>query len=742
MKGTPNMAYISVVVCLTLVFHSVASAKYEDTYIVHVSPPAAAINGVSEDYRSYFRSFVSESGDEGERSRIVHSYRHVASGFAAKLSPEMVSEMRKKKGFISARRQRVYNLYTTHSPNFLGLYQNFGFWRNSSYGKGVIVGVLDTGITPNHPSFNDENMPPPPAKWKGKCEFEGTACNNKLIGARNFVSEGSSPPPPPVDEEGHGTHTASTAAGNFVGNAAVFGSAKGTAVGMAPLAHLSIYKVCTEDGCAESDILAAMDAAIDDGVDVLSLSLGGGSASFFEDSIAIGAFAAMEKGIFVSCAAGNEGPDYYTLSNEAPWLLTVGASTIDRTIKATAVLGNGAQLDGESAFQVENFPPTLLPLIYPGSKDEDAALCGPGSLDKVDVKGKVVLCDRGGGIARVDKGQTVKDAGGAAMILLNQDIDGYTILADTHVLPATELSYNDGLKVKDYINSTSWPTATIVFKGTFIGTKTAPSVASFSSRGPSNASPGILKPDILGPGVNILAAWPVGNNTNNGNGNATFNIISGTSMATPHLSGIATLLKSAHPDWSPAAIKSAIITTADQYNLNGTKILDERLVPADVFATGGGHVNPSRASDPGLIYDLQSDDYIPYLCGLNYTDQEIQQIVQRKVECSQVTSIPEAQLNYPSFAIWLGKTSLTYSRTVTNVGEANSMYTVKVSPFLGVDVGVTPDTLVFTEVNQQLTYNISFSPSSTPVDIDFVQGAIAWVSQRHIVKSPIAIIFQ
>ncbi|XP_031123760.1 subtilisin-like protease SBT1.7 [Ipomoea triloba] len=658
----------------------------------------------------------------------------------------MVSEMRKKKGFISARPQKVYHTYTTHSPNFLGLHQNFGLWQNSSYGKGVIVGVLDTGITPNHPSFNDENMPPPPEKWKGTCAFEGSACNNKLIGARNFVSE-VSPPPPPVDEEGHGTHTASTAAGNFVANVSVIGSAKGTAVGMAPLAHLSIYKVCTEDGCAESAILAAMDAAIEDGVDVLSLSLGGASESFFEDSIAVGAFAAMEKGIFVSCAAGNDGPDYSTLSNEAPWILTVGASTIDRTIKATAVLGNGEQLSGESAFQVHNFPPTLLPLVYPGAKDEDAALCGAGSLDKSDVKGKVVLCDRGGGIARVDKGKTVKEAGGAAMILVNQEIDGYTILADTHVLPATELSYNDGLIVKGYINSTtttnSPPTATIVFKGTIIGTKTAPSVASFSSRGPNSASPGILKPDILGPGVNILAAWPfsVDNNTSN-NGNATFNIISGTSMATPHLSGIAALLKSAHPDWSPAAIKSAIITTADQYNLNGSKILDERLVPADVFATGGGHVNPSRASDPGLIYDLNPDDYIPYLCGLNYTDQEIQQIVQRKVECSQVTSIPEAQLNYPSFAIWLGQTSLTYSRTVTNVGEANSMYTVKVSPIPGVDVGVTPDTLVFTEVNQKLTYNISFSPSSTPVDEDMVQGAIAWVSQNHIVKSPIALIFQ
>ncbi|XWS49851.1 hypothetical protein CRYUN_Cryun12cG0038600 [Craigia yunnanensis] len=225
----------------------------------------------------------------------------------------------------------------------------------------------------------------------------------------------------------------------------------------------------------------------------------------------------MKKGIFVSCSAGNSGPSNTTLSNEAPWLLTVGASTIDRKVVATAKLGNGEELGGESVFQPSDFPSMLLPIVYAGMNGKpESALCGEGSLKDIDVKGNVVLCERGGGIARIAKGQEVKNAGGAAMILLNEEVDGFSVEADVHVLPATHVSYAAGLKIKAYINSTAAPTATILFRGTIIGDPSSPFVASFSSRGPSLASPGILKPDIIGPGVNILAAWPfpLNNNTN------------------------------------------------------------------------------------------------------------------------------------------------------------------------------------------------------------------------------------
>jgi len=710
--------------------------KFE-TYIVFVQKPEEGVS--ADDLDSWYKSFLPVTiPSSNHQERMVYSYRHVATGFAAKLTAEEAKAMEDKDGFLSAKPQKILSLHTTHSPNFLGLQKNLGFWRNSTYGKGVIIGVLDTGISPDHPSFSDEGVPPPPTKWKGKCNFNGTVCNNKLIGARDFTSSKAAPP---FDEEGHGTHTASTAAGNFVNDASVFGNANGTAVGMAPLAHLAIYKVCSDFGCAESDILAAMDAAVEDGVDVLSLSLGGGSAPFFEDSIAVGAFGATQKGIFVSCSAGNEGPYNGSLSNEAPWILTVGASTIDRSIRADVLLGNSNHFFGESLFQ-SNSPP-YMSLVYAGAHgSQSAAFCAPESLTDIDVKGKIVLCERGGGIARIDKGQAVKDAGGAAMILMNDKDSGYSTLADAHVLPASHVSYSAGLSIKAYINSTQVPTATIMFLGTKIGDKTAPTVASFSSRGPSLASPGILKPDIIGPGVSILAAWPV-SVENKTDTKSTFNIISGTSMSCPHLSGIAALLKSSHPDWSPAAIKSAIMTTADLVNLGNQPILDERLLPADILATGAGQVNPSKASDPGLVYDIQTDDYIPYLCGLGYPDKDISYIVQRQVNCSEESSILEAQLNYPSFSIVYGPNpaTQTYTRTVTNVGPPNSSYTAFVDPPPGVNVTVTPKNIIFTNTEQTATYSVTFTATSESNNDPIGQGYIRWVSDKHSIRSQILVFF-
>ncbi|KAL0292134.1 UNVERIFIED_CONTAM: Subtilisin-like protease SBT1.2, partial [Sesamum calycinum] len=401
-----------------------------------------------------------------------------------------------------------------------------------------------------------------------------------------------------------------------------------------------------------SPILAGIDAAIEDGADVLSISIGGPYFNFFQDVIALGAFTAMQKGIFVSCSAGNFGPSASSLFNQAPWILTVGAL------------------------------------------NPNARYCSGQSLSQIDVQGRIVLCELDNSAERetlVAKGQAVRNAGGAAMILVNNERYANTTLADAHVLPTTHLSYADGLRIKAYINSTLRPMASILFQGTVFGDNRAPVVGAQSSRGPNVISPGILKPDILGPGINILAAWPtsVENNTNTA---STFNVVSSTSMSCPHLSGVAALLKSAHPDWSPAAIKSAIMTTADVVNGAQRPIEDERFLPASIFATGAGHVNPSRANDPGLVYDIQPDDYIPYLCGLNYTQREIYFIVQRRVNCSAMTSIPEAQLNYPSFALTFTprSTPQSYTRTVTNVGGRNTSYRVEIVPPPGINVVLRP----------------------------------------------------
>ncbi|GFQ06988.1 subtilisin-like protease sdd1 [Phtheirospermum japonicum] len=493
-------------------------------------------------------------------------------------------------------------------------------------------------------------MLPPPAKWKGKCEFPNkTDCNNKLIGARLFnraVSSAASilDEETVVDQKGHGTHTASTAAGAFVENACYFGSACGTAVGMAPRAHLAIYKVCTKSGCSDINVLAGLDAAIEDGVDVISMSLSHESIPFHDDHLAIATFAAVKKGIFVSCSGGNKGPFKKSIRNEAAWILTVGASTIDRSLRATAKLGDAQEFDGESVYQQKDFPDgTMLPLVYRAS-------CA-GNTSLFDVEGKVVLCDGSKDISHVDQGWEVNEA-------------------DPHFLPATEVSYMAGQKIKAYINSTDSPTATILFGGTVIGDPLAPTVTSFSSRGPSLQTPGILKPDIMGPG-------------------------------TPHLAGVAALLKSAHPNWSPAAIKSAIMTTAGLLNAGKTAILDEKHTPADVFATGAGHVDPSKAADPGLVYDLESDDYILYICA-----------------------------------------SQTFTRTVTNVGEPFSYYFVRVVAPKGVRINVKPRQLWFWRVGQKATYRVTFSRCGKMTTNDtYSQGYLQWVSNKHKVRSVISVMF-
>ncbi|XP_074568373.1 subtilisin-like protease [Curcuma longa] len=719
-------------------------------FIIHVRRPKGLVFSLAEEWKGWYESLLKraiahlslEVDHDSPVSRLVHAYRNVMVGFAARFTAREIEQLSRLAWFVHAYPDPNYDLLTTHSPEFLGLRLPSGksspIWDQSNMGEGIIIGVLDSGVTPGHPSFADHGMPPPPAKWKGRCDFNGSVCNNKLIGARSFVGSldnfaGLSGPP--IDQGGHGTHTASTAAGAAVDHAEAFGVGAGVASGMAPRAHLAVYQVCDKQRCAGSDILAALDAAIDDGVDVLSLSVGGRSMPFHSDPVSIGGYAAIKKGIFVSCSAGNSGPTPETLSNDAPWLLTVAASTTDRTLKATVKLGDGQEFDGETLSQKPlDFGSTMLPLVWAGDgRTPNAAMCTNGSLDVMDVKGKVVVCERGEN-GRTEKGNIVKSAGGAGMVLMNQQLDGYSTLADQHVLPTSHVAYDYGSKIKTYIKSTKNPTAAIVFKGTVMGAPHSPAVASFSSRGPSKVSPGILKPDITGPGVSILAAWPSPASS------ASFNIQSGTSMSCPHLSGVAALVKKAHPDWSAAAVKSALMTTAYATDSAGQPLVDETMLPAGFYAIGSGHVDPSKAMDPGLIYETEFDDYIPYLCGLGYTDAQMQALVHDRVSCLETKSIAESELNYPSIAVLLGGSDsggVILTRTVTNVGDAKEEYSSEIDAPKGFEVSVEPKKLLFTELNQKQTFKITIQNKGGGSGT--AEGQLRWASRKHIVRSPISI---
>ncbi|KAK1438130.1 hypothetical protein QVD17_03933 [Tagetes erecta] len=492
-----------------------------------------------------------------------------------------------------------------------------------------------------------------------------------------------------------------------------------------------------------------MDAAIEDGVDVLSISLGATRHfGFKDDLIAIASFSAIKKGIFVSCSASNAGPSNTSLANEAPWILTVGASTIDRRFRTSVLLGNKKLVHGQSLYQPKDADHKHHPLVYPVKDgNETWAFCAPGSLDDIDVKGKIVLCDVGN-VGNYLKGQTVKDAGGVGMIIANDIVEGESIAAEPHVLLASYVGYKEGVEIKSYLNSTASPVATILCGGTVLGHKSDPEMAFFSSRGPSYASPGILKPDITGPGVDILAAWPESIEILPGI-KLKYNVLRGTSMSCPHLAGVVALLKSAHPDWSPATIKSAIMTTASNVNRNGSANVDERGLPADVFTIGSGHVYPQKADEPGLVFDVQPEDYIPYLCGLGYTPKEVQIIVKKNVTCSK--TIPEAQLNYPSFSVSLKSGEhKAFTRTVTNVGPENSSYLVRdVSVPKGVHVAFavvdSEDVMRFTSVQQTKTFKVTFSRDVNDKKKDlYGQGYMTFVSDngKYTVRIPFSFKFE
>lgn len=687
-------------------------------------------------------------------------------GFAARLSEVELESLRKFRDVIAVRPDRRLDTRTTYSYEFLGLNPNGpGAWVKSGFGRGSIIGVLDTGIWPESPSFNDRSMPPAPRKWRGICQegqnFTSSNCNNKIIGARYF-SKGhtvasSSPSPNTVieyasarDSHGHGTHTSSTAGGAPVSMASVLGNGAGVARGMAPGAHIAIYKVCWFSGCYSSDIVAAMDAAIRDGVDILSLSLGGFPLPLYEDSIAIGSFRAMEHGISVICAAGNNGPIQNSVANEAPWISTIGASTLDRRFPAIVRMGNGKMLYGESMYPGKRIPGSEkeLDLIYVTGGERGSEFCLSGSLPKAKVRGKMVVCDRGVN-GRAEKGQVVKEAGGAAMVLANTAINLDEDSVDAHLIPATVIGFDESVELKSYINSTRKPRARIIFGGTQIGKSRAPAVAQFSSRGPSFSNPSILKPDVIAPGVNIIAAWPQNlgpTGLPEDSRRVNFTVMSGTSMACPHVSGIAALVRSAHPKWSPAAIKSAIMTTADVNDHFGKPIMDGDK-PAGVFAAGAGHVEPEKAVNPGLVYDILPDEYVTHLCTLGYTSSEIFAISHRNVSCHGILQKNRGfSLNYPSVSVIFnrGVVRKMIKRRLTNVGSPNSIYSVEVVAPAGVEVRVEPRQLVFRHVNQSLSYNVWFiSRKRTRLDTtNFAEGHLIWVESNNglnRVRSPISV---
>ena len=519
--------------------------------------------------------------------------------------------------------------------NFLGLDGEGEAYASGLTGEGVVVGVIDTGIWPEHPSFADDGTYPQPdiapledTADLPACNFGNTAqnpqdapftCNNKLLGAREMLGTYRALVPTlpsefdsARDDNGHGTHTASTAAGDANVTATVFDRFKGTVSGIAPRAQIIAYKALGEDGGFTSDLVAAIDQAVADGVDVINYSIGGGASTVSADTIAF--LFAADAGVFSAVSAGNDGPDPSTIGGPAdvPWVTSVGANTQLRFYDGYIKLGNGRSYRGASVTHgtpTAEFIDAEFAGKTPADPDLDPALCIEGSLDPVKVAGKIVLCLRGGN-GRVAKSEEVHDAGGIGMVLYNQtDVD--TLFSDNFFVPTVMIDNTPGVEIKTWLATSGSHTGRLA--GGAIGRAPfySPTMANFSSRGPNPTGGNIIKPDVTAPGVQILAGNSPLGDAESGPQGQLFQAIAGTSMSSPVVAGLYALLKQAHPDWTPAAAKSALMTSAN------TKVKDnDRVTQATPFAMGSGMARPGKpaqrgsAFDPGLIYDTGFDQYL------------------------------------------------------------------------------------------------------------------------------------
>ncbi|KAL6647549.1 hypothetical protein ACP70R_014986 [Stipagrostis hirtigluma subsp. patula] len=612
--------------------------------------------------------------DSSAADRIIHSYKRSLNGFAARLTQQEAKRLSGMEGVVSIFPSRTKKLLTTRSWDFLGLPETPK--EDLPLQGEIIIGMIDSGVWLDSPSFSDEGFGPPPSRWKGSCQ--NFTCNNKIIGARAYrLGSSSGAGLSPLDEIGHGSHTASTAAGRVVGNVSFGGLAAGTVRGAVPGARLAIYKVSSDGDASDEDILAAYDDAIADGVDVISYSIGGffSPLPYFEEVSAIGSFHAMKRGVLTSAAAGNDGLVGGHVTNVAPWMLSVAASGIDRRFVDKILLGNGKSIVGTS--------------------------CQTEDLARGSYKGEIILCQRYG----QDFGSAVRLAGAAGAVILTVQLDA----ALSFPLPALMVTPDQFHEILDYVNGTNNPVGTIDSTETTVDSQ-APIAASFSSPGPNMITPWILKPDLSAPGIDIIASWspqaPLSGFPEDKR-RVQYNIETGTSMACPHASGAAAYVKSFHRDWSPAMIMSALITTATPMNTSGNSGSNE-------LKYGAGQLNPYKARDPGLVYDASESDYVAMLCAQGYNATQLALITgSNATACVAGTSGGGGDLNYPTMAAHVApgqNFSVGFTRTVTNVGRSASVeYTVDIiviprtAPEL--EVFVSPGKLEFSAENRTASYS-------------------------------------
>ncbi|MCB0965770.1 MAG: S8 family serine peptidase [Ilumatobacter sp.] len=730
---------------------------------------SSAANARANDLVAEQDQLMAEAGVPA--SAKLSSYDTAMNGFAAIMSYDQALTLSGKAGVAAVFPNELQQPTTDASGDFLGLSGDTGVWAEQATGDGVLVGIIDSGIWPEHPSLA-------PAGFEGSAPYEllgdyvdpGTgdvypgcefgdddhtladgfadpdfACNAKLIGARQVLPayealtgltdvEYDSA----RDEDGHGTHTATTAAGNADVPATVLGQPRGIVTGIAPDAQIVAYKALGTLGGYGSDLALAIDIAVEDKVDVINYSIGSSSFAIGPDDIAF--FFATLAGVHVATSNGNSGPGAATIGSPAsvPWLTSVGASTHDRTFLSTvtAYSDRTSSKNKPNEITISGVSITggtdVLPLV--DAADFGNELCDPSvpfvgqkQYKKDTIEGKIVLCKRGV-TARIDKSLAVYEAGGAGMVLYNT-FDADTQITDSHWVPSVHVNFTDGSALKYFISKAKKPTAQIAG-----GEKAATQgsvMAAFSSRGPNLLSGDLIKPDVTAPGVNILAgntptptSGPAGN---------LFQSISGTSMSSPHVAGLMALMSESHPDWNPSMVKSSLMTTARQ---DVTK--EDGVTPADPFDMGAGHVQPTVMFDPGLVYDVGNFageggffEYVGVACAVGVDLYGI---------CDPLDSLGMAdgtQYNQASIASAALPGSQTVTRTVTNVSGTDLSMTPVFAGLTGITASTSP-AVIDVPNGATVSFDINFTVTSAPLN-KYTFGSMTLQGGGYSVYSPIAL---
>jgi len=731
----------------------------------------------------------------GRDVQQIYSYKYALNGFAARMSAAEAQKLQGLDEVLSVWEDEIRPLATTHSANFLGLFDQTNGLRSAHAltGEGIIIGVIDSGIAPEHPALEDTRVADRPRvcrgnwgqtsllgkwlchrfkvrpavldfpaleNWNGACEagerFDASNCNNKLVGARWFIDGAENSGPidkneirSPRDADGHGTHTATTAAGNST-SASIFGTLIGDVEGMAPRARIAVYKACwlrpqqTRASCNTSDLARAIDAAVADGVDIINYSVGNSMREITApDDVAL--MAAAKAGIVAVVAAGNEGPNLATIGSPAgaPWVITAAASSRSGESSVGAFkISAPPGISGKYAIKEALFSPPLSArgpiegqLVLVDDADDtlpsgSAGVTSDGCqalINGAEVFGNIALMQRSGCLF-TDMVKNAEDAGAVAVLVYNIAGDPVVMFGDAGLvdIPALMIGQADANLILAELDANNAVTV-VLEKSLLLTTPDNGNImARFSARGPGPVAD-ILKPDVTAPGVNIIAGFtPEPANATPGEN---FAYLSGTSMSTPHVAGVAALLREAHPEWSPAAVRSALITTARQ-DLQ----LPDSITAANPFDYGGGHIVPDDAFQPGIVYDVSNDEYDAFACGTASPAETV-------ARCSELSAAGHSffarDLNQPSVAIGRLANRETVTRRVTNVSENAESYDVELAAPPGINVVVTPPSMSLAP-GESAAFDVTLSYASGPLDL-WRFGSLTWIGDKHTVRSNLAV---